>query len=85
VGASTAVVSSGPFKYQSVTLPDQEVLLELEGRGAVFRTDLDEAACRDSAAKIGSDADGKAGGCDNVRLTVQAGLPVVAEYFRGVD
>lgn len=85
VGADTFIVSSGPVKYGSVVLPDQEVIDELEARGAVFRTDLDDAECRQNPAKIGPDADGKAGGCDNVRVTIDGSGTVNAEYWRGSD
>lgn len=85
VGAVTAIVSSGPKKYSSVTLPDQVVITELETRGSVFRTDLNDDTCATNPAKIGPDNDGKAGGCDNVRITIQAGLPPAIDYLRPVD
>ena len=85
VGASTFVVSAGPMKYGSVVLPDQEIIAEIEQRGDVFRTDLNDATCGQNPAKIGSDADGKAGGCDNVRILIPAGGPPAAAYFRRAD
>jgi hypothetical protein len=60
VGASVFVVSSGPKKYSGVVLPDADVIAELEARGQVFRTDVNDAACAANAAKIGPDADGAA-------------------------
>ncbi len=85
VGAETFIVSSGSFPYHSVVLPDSEVITELESRGAVFRTDFDDAACRGATAKIGTDGDGKPGGCDNVRITIQPGSEVEAAYWRAAD
>ena len=83
VGARTFVVSSGPTRYSGVRLPDAAVVGELGRRGAVWRTDFDDAACA-LADKVGPDRDGAAGGCDNVRLeTGPAG--VVASYDRMVD
>ena len=70
VNASFYVVSSGPTKYGTVTLPDQEVIDELTSRGQVFRTDVNDSACTLNPAKIGPDADGKPGGCDNVQITI---------------
>ena len=40
----------------------------MEARGQLFRTDMDDAACAANAAKIGPDADGQPGGCDNIHL-----------------
>ena len=79
VGAKTFVISSGPTKYGSVTLPDQAVVEEMTARGTVWRTDVDDAACAAKAAKIGPDADGKAGGCDNILLTVTGGTLAVSD------
>ena len=45
IGSSIAVVSSGPTQYGTVTLPDQSIVTELQSRGQVFRTDVDDAAC----------------------------------------
>jgi beta-lactamase superfamily II metal-dependent hydrolase len=74
VQASTYVVSSGPKKYGSVVLPDQYVVDELDQRGDVFRTDRDDLACASDGSKIGPDTDGKAGGCDNIRITLESGI-----------
>jgi hypothetical protein len=54
-------------------LPDAVVITELGSRAQVFRTDGNDDACRQNAAKIGPDADGKPGGCDNIRVTITAG------------
>ncbi len=70
VQASTYVISSGPKKYGSVVLPDAIVVTELDTRGDVYRTDHDDTACGADNSKIGPDADGKAGGCDNIRITL---------------
>lgn len=61
-----SVISSGPKKYGSVTLPDAEIVSLLEEHGPVFRTDIDDAACAKNPEKTGNDADGKPGGCENV-------------------
>jgi len=80
VGASVFIVSSGPKKYGSVTLPDSEIIDELESKGAVFRTDRDDDACKTNPAKIGPDDDDRAGGCDNIRVTLKNGAAVSADY-----
>jgi hypothetical protein len=61
VGAHLFVISAGPTKYASVTLPDQEIVDEVEALGDLFRTDLDDDACAESTVKVGPDNDGKAG------------------------
>jgi beta-lactamase superfamily II metal-dependent hydrolase len=83
VMASVYVVSSGPMKYQTVVLPDADIIAELTPRGRLFRTDLNDATCGQNAQKIGPDADGKPGGCDNVRLTISSTGTVNAAYWPG--
>lgn len=85
VAPKLSIVSGGPHAYSGHTLPDAEVVDLLAHRGPVFRTDLDDAACATSPAKIGRDADGRPGGCDNVRVTLRPGLEPQAEYWRGHD
>ena len=68
-----SVISSGPMKYGAVTLPDPEIVAELTATSTVFRTDVNDAECAKNEHKIGSDADGFAGGCDAVDVTVHAG------------
>jgi hypothetical protein len=81
VGASICVVSSGPTKYASVVLPDSVIISELQGLGQVFRTDVNDAACAVNPVKIGPPADGKAGGCNAVRIAIPgAGAPVVSPF-----
>jgi len=70
VGASVSVISAGPTKYGSVTLPDAAVVQQLTSRGQVFRTDNDDAACALSPSKVGPKADGKPGGCDNIQFVI---------------
>lgn len=70
VGATDFVISAGPTRYASVTLPDRDVMDELLRRGRVWRTDRDDAACLVMTVKVGRDADGQPGGCDNVRLDI---------------
>ena len=50
----------------------------------MFRTDLDDAACGTNPKKIGPDNDNQPGGCDNVRVEIQAGK-VEAAYARISD
>jgi len=78
-----AIVSAGPMPYGPVVLPDAVIIAELSSRAQVFRTDANEAACRQNPAKIGPDADGKPGGCDNVRVTIPAGGAPSLEFWRG--
>jgi beta-lactamase superfamily II metal-dependent hydrolase len=85
VEASTFIVSSGPTKYGTVTLPDQEVISELVARGQVFRTDMDDEACKTNPAKIGPDNDGEAGGCDNIRVVISPNAPMQVSVWHGSD
>jgi beta-lactamase superfamily II metal-dependent hydrolase len=86
VGPLVFVVSSGPKKYSTVVLPDAEVISELSGRGQVFRTDVNDAACATNGTKIGPTADGEAGGCDAVRISIPAsGAPQVAIFHGSSD
>jgi beta-lactamase superfamily II metal-dependent hydrolase len=85
VGASTFVVSSGPTVYGDVVLPDQAVVTELQSRGQVFRTDTDDTACATNPTKIGPVNDGRAGGCDNVRITVSDSTPMSVQMWRGLN
>ena len=87
VAASVFVVSAGPLPYgtNQVVLPDGDVITELTARGQVFRTDVADAACGTNAAKIGPDADGQPGGCDNVRLVIGGTPAVQVSMFHGVD
>ena len=79
------VVSAGPTKYQTVVLPDAEIIAELEKRGRVFRTDFEDDECLMSPDKIGRDADGKPGGCNNVLITIPLNGVISAEYRRVSD
>lgn len=73
VSPKISVISSGPMKYGSVTLPDPEIVAELTAASTVFRTDANDADCAKNEHKIGPDADGFAGGCDNVQIAIHAG------------
>jgi hypothetical protein len=75
----------GLARADVVVLPDQVVIDELEPRGQVFRTDLNDATCDQNQAKIGPDDDGEAGGCDNIRITISPGSAPVPSYFRTAD
>lgn len=70
IGARHYIVSSGPYKYSGVTLPDAVVINELRSRGAVWETYVEDAQCRTATEKIGPAADGKAGGCENIVLNI---------------
>jgi len=85
VAADLFIISAGPTKYQSVTLPDQEIVDEVEGLGKLFRTDLEDDACAESTAKVGPDNDGKPGGCDNVLVLIPLNGPLSAQYRRMAD
>lgn len=85
VGAKTFIISSGPMKYGDVTLPDAEITAELQQRGQLFRTDLNDTACATQTAKVGPDNDGNAGGCDNVLVTLPSGAPLTVGYRRVSD
>jgi competence protein ComEC len=84
VEANAFVVSTGPKKYASVTLPDQVVIDELSRRGTVWRTDLTDVACR-GAIKVGPDNDGRPGGCDNIRAVITEAGALNIQYDRNPD
>lgn len=93
VGASVYAISSGPYPYRRVRLPDDAVIAELEARGQVLRTDRsdlfrtgDEAsACEMRARKTGPDADETPGGCDNILIAIEGGGSLTASYNLAVD
>jgi len=85
VDARQFIVSAGPTRYGSVTLPDEVVLAEYRRRGLVWRTDLGDAECGSNLAKIGPDADAQPGGCDNVRIVIDGLGLVSAGYVRSAD
>ncbi len=85
VAARHFVVSVGPMKYSGTMLPDASVITELSSRGTVWRTDLNDATCGTNPRKIGRDNDGKAGGCDNVRIVINPQGAIAAGYNRGSD
>lgn len=88
VGASIYAISSGPYPYRRVRLPDDQVVTELERRGQVLRTDRDDLFRRDDElnsceldpSKIGPDADETPGGCNNIMIVVPAAGPITAYY-----
>lgn len=93
VGASIYAISSGPYPYRRVRLPDAEVVAELERRGQVLRTDRDDLyriegearSCELNPRKIGPDADEAPGGCNNILITVDRNGSVSATYNDAVD
>jgi competence protein ComEC len=80
VGATIFIISAGPTKYATVVLPDAEIVTELEGRGQLFRTDLNDDQCKTSPDKVGPDNDGQPGGCDNILVTIPATGPISIGY-----
>jgi competence protein ComEC len=93
VNALIYAISSGPYPYRKVRLPDAEIVAELESRGQVLRTDRDDAfriadesrACEMRERKIGPDADETPGGCDNIVITIEGNGPINAVYSDLVD
>jgi hypothetical protein len=85
VGAKLFIVSSGPTRYSSVTLPDPEVIAEYENRRQVFRTDIDDDQCAVAEDKIGPDNDERPGGCSIVLVSLPATGPIVADYQQAGD
>jgi hypothetical protein len=83
VMASVYVVSSGPTRYQTVVLPDADVIAELASGGQLLRTDLNDSTCGTAADKVGPDADGRPGGCDNVRVRIDPAGQLRAAYWNG--
>ncbi|HEY0412928.1 MAG TPA: MBL fold metallo-hydrolase [Allosphingosinicella sp.] len=85
VGARRFIVSVGPKAYSGTVLPDQIVMNELGSRGSVWRTNLHDDTCGANTAKVGRDADGQPGGCDNVLVTIDSTGIVSADYFHPAD
>lgn len=72
VEARDFIISSGPKKYGSIVLPDNEVvsLVSSKPSARVWRTDIDDIPCMTNTNKIGNDNDGKAGGCRNIHIRI---------------
>lgn len=93
VGASIYAISSGPYPYRRVRLPDDEIVMELDARGEVFRTDRDdlfqigdeERSCELNPRKVGSDADETPGGCNSIVITVEESGTIEASYSNIAD
>jgi beta-lactamase superfamily II metal-dependent hydrolase len=85
IGAGIFIISAGPTKYAQVVLPDAEIVTEVQARGQVFRTDLEDDACKTSPDKIGPTNDGQPGGCDNVLVLIPANGAITAAYQRPFD
>jgi hypothetical protein len=58
---------------------------EFSSSGDLFRTDIEDDQCAQSSDKIGPDADGKAGGCDNIVITLPASGPITGAIQQGSD
>lgn len=85
VGAYVFLVSAGPTKYASVTLPDREVMAEFAERGTIYRTDVDDHACRVDPSKIGTDNDDQPGGCNDVLVSIGPGGEIRTEARENAD
>lgn len=85
VGASIFAISSGPYPYKSVTLPDVAVRDELKSRGTLYETDVDDGECRHNPNKMGPDNDESPGGCSNVLVTIGPGDALTAGYNPQTD
>ena len=85
VEADHYIISSGPFLYQSVQLPDESVRQALISNGQLHETNFNDDACKGNAAKIGrieSNVDKqKPGGCNSIQVTVSAGNQISVESF----
>lgn len=85
VGARTFIVSSGPYSYSGTSLPDAEVIAQFRSRGTVWSTLDNDVACAINPGKIGNDADGKPGGCDNIQIDITADGMLRTRYARIAD
>ena len=85
VGARIFAISSGPHPYRSVHLPDAEIVADLEHRGTLLRTDVNDDACENNPNKIGPDTDESPGGCDNILITIDPQGGLNASYNRISD
>lgn len=85
VGAEHFVISSGPYPYGSVTLPDETVRQVLMNVGQLHETNLNDDACKGNPAKIGpieSNANKqKPGGCNSIQITITAGADIAVTSF----
>ncbi len=66
-------------------LPDPEIVADLQHRGTLLRTDIDDEACEANPQKIGPDADESPGGCDNILITIDPHGTLSASYNRISD
>lgn len=85
VGAKIFVISSGPYPYKSVTLPDRDIVQALEARDQVYRTDLNDAQCGAEPAKPGPDADESPGGCSTIQITIARSTALTVTYVKPAD
>lgn len=93
VGASIYAISSGPYPYKSVRLPDAEIVSELESRGQLLRTDRDDLyriddearSCEFNPRKIGPDADETPGGCNNILIAIDGSGSLAVGYNMMAD
>ena len=80
---TTRVLLMGDAPGGTVTLPDQSIVTELQSRGQVFRTDVNDAGCGQNPNKIGPDADGEPGGCTNIRIILKDPVPPQVSVWNG--
>jgi competence protein ComEC len=84
-GARIFLVSSGPTRYDDVTLPDPEVTSELDHLGTIYPTYENDAGCAVAPAKIGPDSDGEPGGCGNLVLSIGVSGQITPAWDRSGD
>lgn len=72
VGARDYVVSSGPYSYRGVVLPDPEIrdAVDAMPNSRRWETTVDDDACRTNPNKIGDTTGNGAGGCDSVHIKI---------------
>jgi hypothetical protein len=79
------IISSGPFLYQSVQLPDESVRQALINSGQLHETNLNDDVCKGNIAKIGrveSNVDKQnPGGCNSIQVTVSVGNEISVKSF----
>lgn len=77
VDADHYIISSGPFPYGSVTLPDPSIQQELANAGQLHETNFNDEGCKGNQSKIGrvesNPSKQKPGGCNSIQVTITSG------------
>jgi len=73
VSATDYIISSGPYKYSGVQLPDEIIEQTILARSdtRLFKTYENDDACKVNPNKIGSDNDEKPGGCNTIKILIK--------------